>query len=88
MVEKKESGFVRWLKSLSKTQIRAGFVIYFVVIYAFLLVPPLFSSVVNKVYPMILGMPRVVFITFLIWVLAAIGMSVLFEIESIRRDFR
>ena len=87
MAEKKESSFVRWLKSLSKRQIRVGFAIYFVAIFMFFLFPPLFK-VVNRVYPLVWGMPLIVFSSFLCWVLIALGLNGLFEIENIRRDFK
>jgi len=87
MVEKKESGFVRWLKGLTKRQIRVGFAIYFVGIFMFFLFPPLFK-VVNRVYPLVWGMPFIVFSSFLSWVLIALGLNGLFEVENIRRDFK
>jgi len=87
MVDKKESRFVRWLKSLSKKQIRVGFVIYFVAILIFFLFPPL-MKLVNRVHPIIWGMPFIVFTSFLSWVLIALGLNVLFEIENIRGDFK
>jgi len=87
MVDKKESRFVRWLKNLSKKQIRVGFVIYFVVIFMFFLFPPL-MKLVNRVHPIVWGMPFVVFTSFLSWVLIALGLNALFEIENIRGDFK
>ena len=86
MVEKKESGFVRWIKDLSKRQIRVGFLIYFVVILLFFVFPPL-TKVVNKIHPLVWGMPFVMFFTFLAWLLFGIGINVLFEVENIRNDF-
>ena len=74
-----------WLQRFSKKTIRGVFVAYFVFLFAWLVVPPMFD-VINKADPWVLGMPFVLFMISVICILVCIGLVVLFEIERIKDD--
>ncbi|MHB8869698.1 MAG: DUF3311 domain-containing protein [Thermoleophilia bacterium] len=76
-----------WLRSLKKTMIRRVFLAYFVFMFAWLVVPPMFE-VINRVEPWVLGMPFVVFMIAAISFLVCLGLVLLFEIERVRGDLR
>ncbi|MHB1345686.1 MAG: DUF3311 domain-containing protein [Thermoleophilia bacterium] len=76
-----------WLRSLKKTVIRRVFLAYFVFMFAWLVVPPMFE-VINRVEPWVLGMPFVVFMIAAISFLVCLGLVLLFEIERVRGDLR
>ena len=76
-----------WLQGFHKKTIRAVFLAYFIFLFAWLVVPPMFD-VINKADPWVLGMPFVLFMITLISILVCLGLVVLFEIERIRGDLR
>lgn len=76
-----------WLKSLKKTTIRRVFLAYFLFMFAWLVVPPMFDAI-NRADPWILGMPFVVFMIALLSFLVCLGLVVLFEVERMRGDLK
>lgn len=76
-----------WLKSLKKTTIRRAFLAYFVFMFAWLVVPPLFE-VINRAEPWVIGMPFVVFMIAAISFLVCLGLVLLFEIERMRGELQ
>jgi len=76
-----------WLKSCNKTTIRRVFAAYFVFMFAWFVVPPMFE-VINRVEPWVLGMPFVIFMIALLSFLVCLGLVLLFEIERMRGDLR
>lgn len=77
----------QWIVRRSKRSIRAAFLIFFLVDFSWIVVPPLFD-IINRAEPWVFGMPFVLFMIIVVCVLACIGLWILFEIESLRGELQ
>lgn len=54
--------------------------------FSIFLIPPLYNLIVNRIDPFVLGMPWIVFMQIVLWVIFAANMNCLYWVQKIRGE--
>lgn len=74
----------QYFNSLESRTVYVGFSIYFLVL--FLSVMPPFFQFVNRVDPIVLGLPFLLFWILFVGVMMSVGLSALYYVETVRGE--